>query len=108
MVDRARALENERRYKRNHKSLVQDRVRLANWRKYGIVLSLEEYYARWDKQNGLCAICRGTCFRALAADHDHETKKFRGLLCSNCNRALGLFKDSVLVLERAVAYLKGD
>jgi len=30
----------------------------------------------------------------------------RGVLCSNCNHGLGLFQDSVWVLERAAAYLR--
>lgn len=30
---------------------------------------------------------------ALALDHDHYTKKFRGFLCSSCNRNLGWFEN---------------
>ena len=29
----------------------------------------------------------------------------RGMLCQNCNKALGLFKDSVARLEGAISYL---
>lgn len=29
----------------------------------------------------------------------------RGLLCSNCNRAIGYLKDSVEIVEAAVSYL---
>ena len=36
----------------------------------------------------------------LSIDHDHETGMFRGLLCSNCNTALGLLGES---LERVLA-----
>lgn len=39
------------------------------------------------------------------ADHDHSTKKFRGWLCHDCNRALGNFKDNVVLLQRAINYL---
>jgi DNA-directed RNA polymerase subunit RPC12/RpoP len=38
-------------------------------------------------------------------DHDHETKKFRGYLCHNCNRAIGNFKDDIERLWRAIEYL---
>jgi hypothetical protein len=32
----------------------------------------------------------------------------RGLLCNNCNRALGYFKNSIENLEAAVRYLKRE
>lgn len=44
--------------------------------------------------------------RELYIDHDHNTNKVRGLLCSNCNTALGKFKDDILILEEAIRYLK--
>jgi len=78
--------------------------------------SAEEYQALRDKQNGRCAICgvheghrscRGRKCR-LAIDHDHRTGVTRGLLCNNCNRGLGRFKDSVALLEAAVRYLKRE
>jgi len=39
-------------------------------------------------------------------DHDHETGKFRGMLCHHCNRGLGNFKDKIENLEKAIEYLK--
>ena len=42
----------------------------------------------------------------LAVDHDHETGQVRDLLCHNCNRALGLFQDSIETVEAALNYLK--
>jgi len=54
-----------------------------------------------------CAICQ--CPRdgiSLSIDHDHETGLARGFLCRQCNIALGHFKDSIDLLERAIAYLK--
>lgn len=43
--------------------------------------------------------------RALSLDHCHSTKQFRGWLCNNCNRGLGLIGDTCDSLQRALAYL---
>lgn len=65
-------------------------------------------------QNNLCAICQEVGFKMsynvkspLNVDHCHETGTVRGLLCHNCNRALGLFKDNVEWLKRSISYLEG-
>jgi hypothetical protein len=71
-------------------------------------LSLLEYEEMLTKQNGVCAICGGTCTKALAVDHDHATGSIRGLLCNNCNRGLGHFKDNLKNLQQAIDYLKGS
>lgn len=38
-------------------------------------------------------------------DHDHKTDYFRGFLCHNCNRGIGVFKDDIEILNRAIKYL---
>jgi hypothetical protein len=76
-------------------------------------LTVEDYERRLSEQGGACAICRrpetirpkGRPTR-LAVDHDHGTRKVRGLLCNVCNRALGLFRDSSELLRTAAAYLE--
>ena len=44
--------------------------------------------------------------QALSVDHNHSTGKFRGWLCGNCNRALGLLKDSEETIQNMLNYLK--
>ena len=70
-------------------------------KKYG--LTFESYFQILEKQNGRCAICRQPI--KLHVDHDHRTGKVRGLLCSNCNMALGSFKDDIGILQNAITYL---
>ena len=83
-------------------------------RKYG--LSKEAYIALYDKQNGLCAICgnplelwkpHAKISKSIIAhvDHDHTTKRIRGLLCHHCNNGLGCFRDSTHILREAILYL---
>jgi hypothetical protein len=38
-------------------------------------------------------------------DHDHVTNEFRGFLCDDCNRGLGLLGDSAESIKRALAYV---
>lgn len=68
----------------------------------------EKYTLMMKEQNGVCAICHSSnkSGRGLAVDHNHETKKIRGLLCSNCNLGIGYLKDDILRLEKAIEYLK--
>ena len=72
--------------------------------RYG--LSKEEYYSLLENQNGVCAICFKKDKIRLAVDHNHNTGKVRGLLCSNCNRGIGLLKDSTAMLLSAAQYLQ--
>ena len=43
--------------------------------------------------------------RRLSLDHNHKTGKLRGVLCSTCNRALGMLKDDPKRLARLLVYL---
>lgn len=80
---------------------------------YGIDLS--DYMDAYKSQRGMCAICgvhrepfdsvNGKT-NTLVVDHCHSSKRVRGLLCANCNKALGGFKDSTKILASAIKYLK--
>jgi ribosomal protein L34E len=81
---------------------------------YGITLA--DYYRLCAEQCGACAICGtvpsenidgGRNQKVLHVDHDHKTGAYRGLLCSNCNRCLGMFRDCPVILRRAADYLEG-
>ena len=76
-------------------------------------ITLRQYEDLRQKQAGLCAICGSEGFvmtshhkMKLVVDHCHASGQVRGLLCHNCNRALGLLKDSDEVLQRAIDYLR--
>lgn len=62
-------------------------------------LTLESYEVLKASQNSKCAnkAClaeKSICGRRLAIDHCHATKIVRGLLCNECNTALGLLMEN--------------
>jgi hypothetical protein len=72
-------------------------------------LTLAEFDAMAARQDGRCAIC-GTdapgAWGRLCVDHDHRTGELRGLLCSDCNVAIGRLHDDPQLIRRAAAYLE--
>lgn len=52
----------------------------------------------------VCPICLKQASKYYL-DHDWATGEFRGWLCNGCNIALGLLKDDVNILNRAIGYL---
>lgn len=50
-----------------------------------------------------CEVCGSTV--KLCVDHDHETGRVRGILCSNCNVALGLLRDDPDTLRALTKYI---
>jgi hypothetical protein len=58
-------------------------------------------------QNWKCAICDAPIENSLegCVDHDHKTGAIRNILCQNCNRGLGSFKDQPSLLRKAAEYL---
>jgi len=70
-------------------------------------LAPEQYAEMLEAQGGACAVCRKEDRRALSVDHDHQTGRVRGLLCSTCNQAIGLLGDDAAALRAALAYLEG-
>lgn len=82
-------------------------------RKYGI--TNQRYVELLAEQNGVCKICtepetltRHGVVVSLSIDHCHTTGRVRGLLCSACNRGLGLFRDLPFILRAAADYLERD
>ena len=76
-------------------------------RKYNI--TLDDYEKTLQDQNGSCAICfvkvEEQKNNVLVVDHNHLTGEVRGLLCSNCNSAIGLLKERQEVIQNALKYL---
>jgi hypothetical protein len=97
-----------RRKKAVREALKADTRKDLNLR-YHYKISLSTYEEMLRDQEGICAICgRGPedFKRAFAVDHDHESGAVRGILCPDCNRGLGGFRDNIELVEKALEYLK--
>jgi len=92
-------------YHKNNRTKVTKRQLISHRRRrYG--LTEEQYNNMILSQNNLCAICnKPSKNKALNIDHNHTTGKVRGLLCHNCNLAIGLFKEDISVFTSAIKYL---
>lgn len=83
----------------------------ALMKKYGI--SEKQYKLKFAIQWGLCYICkkpeevkRNGVPLKLAVDHCHTTNQIRDLLCTKCNRAVGLIKENSETARQMFEYLK--
>lgn len=79
------------------------------------ISDIGQYQEMLKAQNGVCLICKkeerivdGKTLKPkmLAVDHCHTHGHVRGLLCSACNTALGLFQDDPDLIRRAALYLE--
>lgn len=82
---------------------------VLRFKRYGIT---DEQYQQAVERG--CDIC-GRTDKKLHVDHDHSCcptpqkscgSCVRGFLCGNCNRALGMFGDDIVVLRKAIQYLE--
>lgn len=81
--------------------------RTANYERYLLAtydLTIEDYEDMCETQNYKCAICKS--IKHLCVDHNHITGSLRGLLCSNCNTAIGLLGDNYETIKKAASYVK--
>jgi Autographiviridae endonuclease VII len=111
-------LQRDREYYKTHKD--QKTAQIREWKthnpEYMISYRLAHIYGitpeRWEEiltiQKGKCAACgaKPKTRRKWQLDHDHQTNCIRGILCHNCNSALGHARDDIKRLEGLVRYLK--
>ena len=107
-------------YKRTYKSgrvglqpkckTCDGKLRVKYYRKHDTIrrklnISDEDYQKLMQSHDGTCDVC-GRSITKVCIDHNHLTGKVRGLLCNNCNTALGLVGDNVSTLTKLIQYLE--
>lgn len=111
-------IQNSREIQKNNKPMSCDNFKPHNWsglerednimrKQYGI--STQQFAELLEFQGGGCAICAKpieNIRRRMNIDHDHETNKVRGILCTGCNTGIGHLGDNIEGLQRALYYLE--
>lgn len=102
---------NPNKYKNiNKRNYDPSKRKEQSWKKAGILdMTIEKYNEILESQNHKCAVCnKPSSFfkKALGVDHNHITGKYRGILCDNCNRALGYLKESEEIIINLLNYVK--
>lgn len=92
----------------NNKEHAARRGRKNKLKRYG--LTQETFDRILESQNGVCAICGTTEWGSPVkniphVDHCHTSGKVRGLLCHQCNTAIGHLKDNPEIVMSAYNYL---
>jgi hypothetical protein len=93
-------------YRASGRKSISDRKSYLK-RKYGMTLA--EYERILASQGGVCALCRRPPRPGISlhVDHEHTSNRIRGLLCFQCNNALGDIEDNLAWLDAARYYLVG-
>lgn len=125
--DHVREINNRATKKWKNNNRQKFRQSTERWRKrnpelmffYSYGISHEEFKSMLNLQDNKCAICSspfsGRCDQRV--DHNHSCcnkrgkklcgKCIRGILCNNCNTAIGMLKDDPKLCDLAAAYLRG-
>lgn len=108
IANREKINKQKREYRLANKGSRKDEAR-RHWLKSRYKMTTEDYDVMLHNQNGCCAICGkhwSVENRTLHIDHNHSNGNIRGLLCRNCNTALGLLNEDSALFDKAKEYLK--
>lgn len=93
----------QKEYRKNHKEL----FKVKDFKKHcrlNYKLTDQQILYIMENRSGYCPICNKYC-EVLCVDHDHNTMKFRGLICDTCNKGIGLLKEDIDIYASAIVYL---
>lgn len=83
------------KWKQNNQHLISEK----QWKKRGIIdMTYEKFQNELEKQGNKCAICSRE-LKNPQVDHDHNTGKYRGILCVPCNNGLGIYEKNKKLFE---------
>ena len=86
----------------------QGKQRVSYWKPHEVMrrkfkITEEQYQKMMEPDD--CPCC-GRRMEKKCIDHCHKTEKIRGVICNNCNTALGLIDDNKETLSNLIQYLE--
>ncbi|MES2382441.1 MAG: endonuclease VII domain-containing protein [Bacteroidota bacterium] len=95
---------NKGKYKNKVKEYYKNNKLRLRVQTYG--LTVDQFDKLYDDQKGQCVICLTDLLEGSKTHIDHckETKKVRGILCRNCNVAIGHLRHNPELLRKAALY----
>lgn len=66
------------------------------------------YFIELKENSKICQLCgfKPENHLSLVIDHEHLSKKIRGVLCQNCNHGLGKFRDNPELMRKAADWVE--
>ena len=101
VIERSRKNALERSRRPDIKRITSEKLRKQ---KYGMIEG--EFDRRFNEQKGLCALCEELLIDKIVVEHNHKTGKVRGLTHQKCNMIVGIVRDDINLLKKAIKYLE--
>lgn len=91
-----------KKYQETHKKWRKENRHLVSekqWKCRGIIdMNYDKFLSELIKQDYKCMVCNKTLTNPQV-DHDHDTGKYRGILCVPCNNGLGIYEKKKHLFE---------
>jgi len=106
--DRIRYQQNKEKISKERKEFYHKFPELV--RKRRMMTTYKITAEKYDELNAIknCQCCgrnEKDFVKGLAIDHCHKSGQVRGVLCPNCNTAIGLLNDDLTVIKKVISYL---
>ena len=106
--DRLNYLKNKEKISKERKEYYRKFPELV--RKRRMMTTYKITAEKYDELNSInkCQCCgknKKEFVKGLSIDHCHKSGEVRGMLCTNCNTAIGLFDDNPDIMRKAIGYL---
>jgi DNA repair exonuclease SbcCD ATPase subunit len=100
----------QQKYRQLHPEQARISSQLSRLRKDGVsereLMLAKNSLAQFDGKCGVCGTNNPEHERGFTLDHDHQTKKFRGIVCGHCNSAMGLTMDNPKTLRLLAEWIE--